>query len=570
MSVSYNGKKIIPSPLITINKQYQKTGDGDKTGILYNITANGTLLPFIGSPSGNYSDIDDAFWTLGGYPPDEPVDGGAGANLDRILRKQEAFRHLFRNDGKSFEWQPAGGQPVVKCNPRIIDISFQEGVWYDRCNYSINLEADWIMFTNYPSGEDFNILESPLIQDASENWSFEEIDGFEGTAFNVQHSVSAKGILGYDENGVSIGPAWQNAKDWVDTKAIGTIDTLLASGATGFSTFQGGKFTKNTSIDEKTGNYSVTESWILSSGTSYIEENFSCTRNIADDSFIARYDGTIFGIQDGEDLGGDQAIVKAKAQVPTDANARISTINAVGTFLDGNVLGTSPTTRNIGINNQTGSVTFSFEWSADEDSTFNMSCEASLDFSRDANLYTLRLVCNIDGIGNTPEDRLDNANNAVLSNTEALQLAKDLVGDALPAGVTIVSDPTSTAKSVNENSGSVRTSSTWISTNSDDPEITVQNSFASDIFAELTIPGKTNGPILQDMNTQTSQVITVNLTSSNNTSKPNNAVTIAQMNAYAEADFDTGDAATWLLKSDQDNFSHKTGRYTRTRVYVVT
>lgn len=569
MSLSYNGFKVVPSPFITLNKTYQKTGDGSKVGVLWNITANGTLIPFRGSPSGNYSDVNDSFWTLGGNPPDEPLDVTDGAAFNSILRKQEALRNLFTQDGKSLEWQPAGGQPVVKCNPRILDITFSEGTWADRSDYTISMEADWIAFTNNASGEDLGDFAVDLIQSASETWSFDEIAGHETEAYRVTHSVTAKGIIGYDENGVSLGPAWQHARDWVDQQATGSIDTTVMSGAIGSTTYLGGSFVKSINVDEKTGSYSVNESWALSSGTTYIEESFSCTKALVDDTFTANYDGTIFGVSDGEGQGGDVAIANAKAQVPSNAAAKTTTEAAIGSFLGTNVLGDTPTTKNVGINNQNGTVTFSFQWSADELSTSSSSCEATLDFVSDTNIYSLRLTCDIEGIGETSEDRLANAKLAILSDAAALALAKSLVGDSLPIGVTIVSTPKSTSSSFNQKSGSIRTTFAWVSTNLSDPEITVQSTFPKDVSAIFVIPGRNSGPIIQDMNTQTERKITVTLSSKNNVSKPGNAITVSIMNTFAEGDFNTGDAATWLLDGDQDNYNDNTGDYNRTRTYIV-
>lgn len=562
MSVSYNGKKIIPAPLINIDKAYQKSGDGSKVGVLYNLSINGTLLPWKGSPSGNYSSVNDAFWTLGGFPPDETFDATDGAAFDRLLRKQEALRDLFIDEGKSLEWQPAGGQPVVKCNPRVLGVTFPEGNWADRAEYTINLEADWIMMTNAPSGEDLGLLETPLIQNAAESWSFEEIEGFEGTSFRVSHSVKAKGIIGYDENGNALGPAWQHARDWAITKADGTIDSTIASNAVDFANLTGGSFVKNTTVDEKTGDYSISESWVLSSGTTYVEKQFSANRALLTDEFTATYTGTIFGVQTGEGRGGDQAVSNAKAAVPTDTAARTETMSELGSFLDGLVLGTSPNQKNIGINHQNGTVTFSFDWGIDSDATFSRTCEASLDFNSENNIYTLRLSCDIEGIGEDSAARLANSRAAILSNAAALSLAQTLVGSSLPGGVTIVDTPISTASSYNEKTGGIRASYSWTSTNINDPQISVQTSLPNDVSASLIIPGRSAGPIIQNMETQTGEIITVVLTSENNESKPSTAVTQATMDSFVSA-------ASWFVDKDDDSYNENNGRYTRTRVYVV-
>ena len=45
--------------------------------------------------------------------------------LKAILRKQEAIRILFSEDGHNFEIQPWDGGPSSKCNPRIQSIEFE-------------------------------------------------------------------------------------------------------------------------------------------------------------------------------------------------------------------------------------------------------------------------------------------------------------------------------------------------------------------------------------------------------------------------------------------------------------
>ena len=140
MSVVYTrsdsvGRKIIPAPLLSITKNYNSDEDGTKRGTLYSINVQGTLLPYRGSPSGNYSTLETAFWTLSGQPPDQPVGVTDGESFDLLLRKQEALRWFFSENGGTFEWQPLGGQPPVRCYPRIISIDFPEGQWADRSDY---------------------------------------------------------------------------------------------------------------------------------------------------------------------------------------------------------------------------------------------------------------------------------------------------------------------------------------------------------------------------------------------------------------------------------------------------
>ena len=181
-SVVYDNKAIIPAPLVTITKAYRSSGDGDKHGINYEISLVGTLLPFKGSPSGNYplGDPSDAFWTLGGYPPDETYVGG-DTPFVRLERKQEALRWLFRQDGKILEWYGGAGSPV-KCRPRILSINFPEGQWVNRCEYRIDLEAEYLTGI-----VDEDVFDGSGIQDVSEEWQFNEVPGHNGK-INRQNS----------------------------------------------------------------------------------------------------------------------------------------------------------------------------------------------------------------------------------------------------------------------------------------------------------------------------------------------------------------------------------------------
>ena len=259
MPLSYDGKQIIPAPLITLNKVYNKTAVGKNVGVTYNIGLAGTLLPFRGSPSGNFTDLNNAFFTLSGDPPDEPFEGN-NEDFNHLLRKQEAIRFLFRNDGRSLEWQPEFGQPVMKCNPRVLDITFIEGTWADRVNYTISLEADKIFL---PTGvlDDEDQFDPKLIKTASEDWSFQEVAGTEGSGHIVTHTVTAQGVTEFDELGDLLDnkEGWEHAKDFVEARATGVVDPVIVAKALGAGNFLGGSFFSNTTVNEEGGTFSITE-----------------------------------------------------------------------------------------------------------------------------------------------------------------------------------------------------------------------------------------------------------------------------------------------------------------------
>jgi len=563
MSVSYNSKKLIPAPLVTINKNYSQAGGGEKTGVSYDITVNGTLLPWRGSPSGDYTNINDAFWTLGGYPPDEPYDGSSGAAHARILRKQEALRWLFRNDGKSFEWQPAGGQPVVKCNPKVISIDFSDGQWVDRCDYSIALNANWIFIPVKGAEDSFN---PRLIQGVSENWSFNEAVGKEGNEYEVTHNISAQAIFGYDGNGNRYlnKEGWQLAKDWVDARVNGTIDNTIADAAIGSSSWIDGNYIKNVIISETEGTYNIIETWTSMPSTTITQKEFSYTET-KDGDITVSYTGTIKGISSGSKTGGTTAINNAKAQVPSDSAARIEAANALGSFFPDEVLSAGPTQKNVALNGPEGIVRFSFTWSAAENSTYKMLCQATLNLDQN-DKYTMGLTCDIEGKGATPASALNNAKAAIPTDSAARDLADALIGSQIPTGVTISSDIITKATLVNETNSSVRLSYTWQgsedATGGADTLVT-NITYPKQLSAQLPVPGRSGGPIIQDMNTISAQIVTTTLTSDNNTTKPDNATIIAQMNVAG------GVQGSWLLDNDQESYDSITGRYSRTRTHIV-
>ena len=572
MSLSYDGKKIIPAPLVTVNKQYTKSSDGKKIGTLFNISLQGTLIPFRGSPSGNYTSLDLAFWDQTGYPPDE-IFSGNNEDFNHILRKQEAIRFLFSNDGRSLEWQPSGGQPVVKCNPRISTINFGEGTWADKCTYNIDLQSDWIYISSLsPSGLEDN-FEVQLLQDAQEEWSFQETVGFNGVVYSVSHTITAKGIVGYDElgNQYSIsgelpgGEAWQHAKQWCDSRAIGVIDSNIMYSSIGFSGWIGGSYTKSTNVDERGGNYSITETWVLSSGNTFIEKDFSVNRDIDGDVTSVVYNGRIFGLENGERAGGDQAIINAKSAIPSDAAAKTETENILTGLLGTYVLGTSPSQKNISINVKEGVVSFSFTWSADPDDTFRKVCEATLSFDDGSGGYNLSLSCDIQGKGPDPSTKLINAKAAIPTDANARLEAIAIVLDQIPSGIVISDTLRSKSVSINETQGSVRASWTWRNEDNDfgDSEINVEISFPSDVTAIIPIPGRAEGPIIQDMETTTHKVVTISLNSTNNLTKPDNATVISLMDTAGEVE------PQWILDNDKESYSPTSKKYSRTRTYIA-
>jgi len=565
MSLSYDGKKIVPAPLVTINKAYNKTGSGKSVGTTYNITLTGTLLPFRGSPSGTYTDIDDAFFTLSGDPPDEAFVGG-NEDFNRILRKQEAIRRLLSVDGKSLEWQPAEGQPVVKCNPRIIDITFEQGTWADRSNYTISLQADKMFLPTGPL-DDEDEFNPNLIQTATENWSFAEVTGSQGTTYNIVHTVTAKGITGYDELGnlQDDKEAWEHAADWVKLRALGVISLSFINDVLPAGTWFGGNAFANIDVAEEEGTYSVVENFLLIEDVkTFTTKDFSFADTINSEVFEVGYTGLITAIESDGKLGSNQAILNAKAAVPTNAQAAIDAAAALQEFLGSTSLG-EPITKSIGVNEQNGVVNFTFAWAAGEELTFVQEIEASIDFDATTGEYTLNLNINILGKGETKEIRLTNARAEIPTDAEARTTMLTLLGTQVPTTIDVQTDPSSKGTSINETQGSIALTWSFRSTDSEfgDVKMEVIETLPADILVEIPIPGRLSGPIQQKMNTITSKTITVTLTQENNTVRPDDSTIKILMDDAG------GIVVDDFLQRDEISFDLITKNYRRTRTHTV-
>ncbi len=560
--LSYDGKKIIPAPLVSINKTYANTGDGKHIGSTYDIELIGTMIPFRGSPSGNYSNINDAFFTGLGDPPDQVNETNPG-DFNSLLRKQEALRNLFSVDGKSLEWQPGGGV-AVRTNPRVQSITFPQELWVNRADYTISFEADFI-FINGIGTEDSTLPVSGAIKSATEQWTFSEIEGQAGSGFTVSHNVSAQAVAIYDVDGSLLEgkEAWEHARGFVNDKVLGIVDTNIMNKVLGVTTWIGGRYTTTTSLGEKAGTYSIDETWVLRPTNSFITENFSVDFGEDVDDPTITYNGTIFGLSNGERAGGKIALTNAKNALPSDTQARNSAIANIGSLIGSATIPDFPATKTIGLVQTDGSLTFSFVWKTGDGALSTKTQEAALTFDAANGVHAVSLVCDITGIGETAADKVTNAKAAIISDSQARTDALAIIGDQLPSGVTISNTHQSKSTSINNTTGKIRITWAWTNADDDSVVITVDTSFSGVVIAEIDIPGRTVGPILQDMGTVTTKVINISLEGQFDP-KPADATIIAQMDAELGVS-----VSTTHVTSDDESFNVTTGRYRRNRVYVV-
>lgn len=315
--ISYGGNRLIPAPFVSITKEYQRTGNGEIVGTLFNITLNGTIVSYKGSPTSS-----GTFHTTSGYPDDEIVSNDA--RLAAIERKQDAIRELFSQDGLSLEIQSADGSQPIKFNPRIGSVNFAEGLWFTRCEYTISLEADVM----YPQDEDDNLDFESFINGAEESWDFEASEELlENTPFprtyRLTHTVSAQGKRFFDSAGNLVREPWENARNYVVPKLGFDSSFILSSGVSNLPSFYGAyNHIRNEQINELGGSYSVTESWVVTSGNAV--EDYDISTNISADNGLTSVsiNGNIIGL---EERNSDYSLSVSKF---TNASGLFSTANA--------------------------------------------------------------------------------------------------------------------------------------------------------------------------------------------------------------------------------------------------
>ena len=286
-----------PAPLISINLEISKNGAGETLGATYRITLTGTILADKGSPFGAYAlngnpfQVDDngsqyapsigtsspgaagrygpenLFFSGSNFgPPDQgppPQIIGNDHSLDSIFSKQRAIRSLFARDGQLMEIIPVHGDAAsIVCNPRAVAVSFSEGIYVDKCDYTIELEADTLRAADgtvdneglavyFKEGTAFGgNLDGSTVYDAtteaqyvansqffigefSEDWSLDtdeanaqtSQDGFlVPRTYSITHNMSAVGKTHYLPDGTKL-RAWQQAKGFVQNKLM-TIGTF--------------------------------------------------------------------------------------------------------------------------------------------------------------------------------------------------------------------------------------------------------------------------------------------------------------------------------------------------------
>lgn len=352
----YDSKRIIPAPpAVSIQKQYEKSADGTILNSIFVISINGVILADHGSPSST-----GVFWDQPGYPPDENIPDIS--RLKAMLRKQEAMRELFSEEGHSFEIQSGDGSPPLKCNPRVVDISFAEGIWFQTCPYTITLQADVVYVNGQLFGEDgFD----NYISDASESWTLEVDETPEGIdlprTYRLSHSVSATGKRFYADDGQLVKAAWEQAQAYVLPRLGFSAFNASSSGVLNLPDYYGGyNFVRSEQKDVLGGTYSVTENFLLASGKALEEFNVETKSDASTGLTSVSIGGTINGLEVRDN--NMQLISKKYTNALEKWNSVENSLLIRAQNYGGVSLNPIPLSKLVGKNDINGVITYSYEY----------------------------------------------------------------------------------------------------------------------------------------------------------------------------------------------------------------
>jgi len=261
MPVYYNEKTIIPAPFADVSSSKNRTGDSRQISSQYSISLKGSILPFF---SGIFDSSSEN--VKGSFISDEA--------LTQILRKQDEIRTLFAEDGKILEIQGWDGAPPEKFLPIIESINFGEGIWVNRCEYTITMTATRLI------GEDGEVPDYAVFT-GFDQWRLSEANNGYAMSNNgdgsaeITQTIASKGALAFDEN--SPGDLyqdklpWQQASGWCEYTYSEDIDAdyapILEKCLPGYEVIDN-KVSRN--VDYLNGNYSIERGWLVSNTGVYI------------------------------------------------------------------------------------------------------------------------------------------------------------------------------------------------------------------------------------------------------------------------------------------------------------
>lgn len=256
--VDYDGKSLIPAPLISVQRENDVSPDGTTRSRGWKGRISGQLLSFAGSP-----DEDGHFWENPNYPdfPPHPTQPEA---LAVLIRKKAALSQLFSNPGAWFTITAGDGVTIMRFKPRFQSLNFEEGRWFNVINYSVDFTCDFI------EPNEASEWQTQQFSMPEESWQLEQSDE-EGRIYRLVHTVSGVGKNRYLDNGTVSAKGWEVARDMIIGGPLAgagaqnflgfQADKLQAPGVLGLTGFSPFNYRRSQQIDEPAGRVVITESW---------------------------------------------------------------------------------------------------------------------------------------------------------------------------------------------------------------------------------------------------------------------------------------------------------------------
>jgi len=296
-------------------------------------------------PGGKFAQVGPSWDDTNGasYPDGEIVP--YGQKLGSILEKQNVIRELFAQDGQKVEIQSIDENGVkFCCYPVVESVTFDEGIWVDICKYTVVLRASSLLDADgnmladsKPLGVDglhkvagqsdfersgrmteLEYLEEygGFVSDFDDSWTIEpdestrqtDADGrVIPTSYRLSRTMTATGITKYigdfsgpgDTGEPKMYNAWEQARNFVkkhilkDSGVAGASDypaykdiQTYASGFIDIEGFAGYSHSRIENIGQADGTYTITDSWVLASGTTGYEEFNGSVSAAVDAPFI--------------------------------------------------------------------------------------------------------------------------------------------------------------------------------------------------------------------------------------------------------------------------------------------
>ena len=348
MPVIYDGKKIIPAPLATVRRDKSEGSDGVPTGFKNSITLKGKLFADRGSPNSS-----GVFHTGDGYPADENV--SSDSRLASILAKQEALKALFADEGKLLEFQPFDGSEATAWHVQLKNIEFQEGVWWEYCDYSVTLEAnEAVDEDDFPYG----------IEKFGDEWSMESADESKGT-YRLTRQISATAKKQWDDDGTAV-EGWDIARQYILHVGLGIkADKMSMPDVANFTQLVAYNHVRTERSNEAEGSFGVGEVWTCYDpqglAPAVTDSEVSATYSQQDNRSRATVTGTVTGLEVRNPTSyavvstkWDNALAKWSATSPN--------LLALAQTTTGGTFNPTPLSKRVGFNQISGVITYSYEW----------------------------------------------------------------------------------------------------------------------------------------------------------------------------------------------------------------